>query len=86
MHFTKEYVCMKEPLETVKGAICKNWSPVEFLLQTPRGQHTTEKPLTAANCSCHNEISSVSRAASTPDVSVVVYIANTSVADGRLAG
>lgn len=67
LHTLKNIACMKEPLETVKGAICKNRSPVEFLLQTTRGQHTTEKPPTAANCSCHNEISSVIRAARTPD-------------------
>ena len=39
-----------------KGAICKNWPPVEFLLKTNREQHITR--LSAANCS------SVSRAVS----------------------
>lgn len=36
-------------LSIFKGAICKNWPPIEFMLQTNRGQHITS---VNANCSC----------------------------------
>ena len=45
--------------EMIKGAVCKNWSPVEIIIQIYRGQHNT---------SCPSIYSLVSPAASGPDI------------------
>lgn len=48
----------------IKGAICKNWPPVEFIIERNGGWHMTRIKLIAANCSCRQLVSTVSRAGS----------------------
>lgn len=38
-------------IRNIKGALCKNWHLVEFILKTKRGQHVAR--IMAANCSYH---------------------------------